>query len=256
MFDITKAKKDREIDALYYEKLTHQFPELVKYPGMLFSVYDYAKARAVDPLAGHIAARIVFTSTGPKLDIMTTINGYRHIGHTSGDFRGKDAPVYGPDMQFNYNGISVIAPEWVEVTVYVSDGSSGRYPVTQREYWSECVVLDDIGNPLPHWIARPKGQLSVRAECQAWRAGFSGCDGYSDEEMEYADSIRPTTQNNGSDDVKQNDLTMIIELYGNATTQSEINEITAKTESMTHFNADEWSEVLSAFKQATDRLSA
>ncbi len=264
MFDVNAEMKARGISPMQWTLICSKLNKVNAnvYPAFVFQAYDYAKARGLDILSDHIHADIRFTNNVPMLRIMTTIQGYRHIAHSSGEFAGMDAPVYGPTIVIRYGqGQELIAAEWIEVTVYrlLPDGS--RAGVTAREFLVENIVYDSNGIPGPMWRKRPNGQLHVRAESQAHRKAFSKCEAYTEDEYEFADAMDVAAQTERLAEkqepahAKKTVAKIALEMYSMAKTNEDIVKASCFVdENGSKISGAEYEVLILAFQQASDRV--
>lgn len=160
-------------------------------PAEQFSaMIDIAKRRNLDPLARQIS----LIRFGSSWQMIVTIDGYRAIAAQTGEFAGKDAPVFTwPDAPDQIDGRPNPAvftnagkrkPESCTVTVYKLIRGN-PYPFSATVYFDEF----DTGNN--RWNTGPKGQLAKVAESHALRMAFpsviSGT--YTEEEMEHVGPV-------------------------------------------------------------------
>jgi len=262
MFDILAAQKERGITPLKYNQLLKQFPKVAAHPEWIFQISDYADARGLDVFSGHVHADTVNSYIGnasvPVLRIMPTIHGYRHIAHASGQFGGKDAPVYGPITQFTFydshqKPVLVDAPAWIEMTVYKIEQGI-RCPVTHREFFIENVATNNYSGINPIWKKRPAGMLAKCVEAQVLRSAFSNCDGYTADEMHGVDehqdnkpALPPTSSS------------LIVEFreaYGKCSSPQELTQVSQEIESnRTHIDAEGMQQLIAAYQTAFARIT-
>lgn len=267
MFDINAEMKARGISpmqwALICSKLNKINPQT--YPAFIFQAYDYAKVRGLDIMSDHIFADVRFANNVPALRIMTTIQGYRHIAHSSGEFAGVDAPVYGPTVEIVMpNGSKLVGAEWIEVTVYRLLPSGERAGITAREYLIENIAYDNKGNPGPMWKKRPNGQLNVRAEAQAHRKAFSKCDAYTDDEYEFADAmeanVRADRQNEKAEKEAGHSVKTVaalaVEMYEKAQSKDDILKASAFVDGNPgKVSSAEYNVIIAAYNNAMARMN-
>lgn len=263
MFDINTELKNREISSLQWSLICSKLSAINanEYPHFIFQAIDYAKARNLDIMSDHIYADVRTSGTLSALRIMTTIHGYRHIAHVSGEFAGIDAPAYGKQITIDCGGVKVNGYEYVEVTVYRKMPDGTKAGVTAREFLLENIVLNRDGKPNPIWGKRPIGQLTVRAEAQALRKAFSGCDAYTVEEYEFADSLEQQTKHTpaakANKPIHGGIVEQIISMYQNAKTPTDINNASALASSEGgNIQAGEYAKIIEAFNNASNRIKA
>ena len=147
----------------------------------------------LDPFARQIYAVVrndKNSSTGKKMVIQTSIDGFRLIAQRSKEYAGQAGPEWcGPDGQWKDVWLSKEAPAAARVGVL---RSGFREPVWAVALWSEfCQMAYE--KPTQMWKNMPTVMLAKCAESQALRRVFpqelSGI--YSEEEMGQADNIEP-----------------------------------------------------------------
>lgn len=255
LFDINSEMKKRGITGMDLQLIQSKFPS-VEDNKFLLQLVDYCQKSGLDPMSGHVFAEVWTLEDGKQtLRIMTTIHGYRHIAHATGEYGGVDAPKYGKETTFNLGYTKIDAPEWVEVTVYrITNGM--KVGITAREYFIENVVVDYENNPVSFWRDRPIGQLTVRAESQALRKAFSATDSYTPEEYEYADGLKPQTANDKKEDA-ETVLEKAIRLYALSMSSDDINNASSFVESNSaSISSAEYELVIQAFNEANERITA
>jgi hypothetical protein len=267
MFDILAAQKERGITPLKYTQLLKQFPKVAEHPEWIFQVSDYAEARGLDVFSGHVHADTVNSyianASVPVLRIMPTIHGYRHIAHASGQFGGKDAPVYGPTSRFTFpdsqgRQVLVDAPDWIEMTVYKIEQGI-RCPVTHREFFIENVATNSYSGINPIWKKRPAGMLAKCVEAQVLRSAFSNCDGYTADEMHGVDEHQdnspalPANEKVGSSSL----IVEFREAYSKCSNAQELTKVSEKIESKrSHIDADGMQELIASYQAAYARITS
>lgn len=112
-----------------------------------------------------------------RWNIETTIDGFRSIAESTGEYDGQDEPVFAYDK----DGKIVSC----KITVYRKGMTRG---VTAVAFWDEYVQLTRDGRLGPMWQKMPHGQLSKCCEALALRKAFprqlSGL--YTNDEMAQA----------------------------------------------------------------------
>lgn len=254
MFDIKQALKSRSIDSTEWMILKSVFPA-VSQDVDLIRIFDYAAARNLNYKSGHVIADYKPNFSGfPELQIMVSIAGYRHTAHSSGEFAGIDEPVEGPYKAFNVGGVIIEAPEWISVTVYrMVDGV--RCPTVGKERFLENVPCDSTGKPCALWRRRPAGQLAFRAEAQAHRKAFSGCDSYTEDEMTAVYDRMPS---DGAevDETLPSAVDNILAGYARARTPAEITAVSAEADKIRGISQEEYGQMIEAFEAATERMKS
>ena len=211
LMEVKETLRDLGISLTDYQSIVDAHPVLTENLCWAARFIRYCQDRGLNPAGLDVIAKAESTMGRRSLKIVPTIGAYRKIAHGTGRFAGMDPAEVGPIEDFNHADVTVKAPAYVSVTVYVMvDGH--RCPVTATEYWREAVVLDEFGRPCSHWLSRPIGQLTVRTESQALRKAFSLCDLYCEEEQEYIESQRrlaPTGTNTPQDSGVRKALDML-----------------------------------------------
>ncbi len=143
-----------------------------------------AKKTGLDPLARQIHFQKYNTSKGPKVAIITGIDGYRLVASRTGVYAGNDDPVF--DGRIKYSGKDV--PAKATVTVWRIVGGK-RCAFSSSAYWEEYCP------PHPRdyqWKKMPHVMLAKCAEAAALRKAFpadlSGV--YTHEEMQQSNSYQ------------------------------------------------------------------
>lgn len=185
--------------------LTEQeFAEVLQtslYPGAAMTsikmVIAYCKAANLDPMQKpvHIVPMWDKTTRQMRDVIMPGVGLYRTQAARSNALAGIGEPVFGPVVEFQLGGLSISAPEWVNVTVkrLMPNGSVADF--TSTEYWIEnyATAGKDTEAPNTMWKKRPRGQLAKCAQAQALRMAFPEMTGSAPtaDEMEgkYIDSM-------------------------------------------------------------------
>jgi phage recombination protein Bet len=147
------------------------------YPGasdqMVCLVLDYCRARNLDPLLKPVHIVSAWDDRQKKTveTIWPGINLHRTIAARTGEYAGKNAPVFGPEITQGFGDIQMTIPEWCETTVY--RWVKGRAcAFTSRVYWVEAFSKKSGGAPTAMWIRRRRGQLMKCSEAEALRAAF------------------------------------------------------------------------------------
>jgi phage recombination protein Bet len=129
----------------------------------------------LDPLARQIIFSKFNSNSGPKMSIITTIDGYRLVADRTGKYAGNDDPIFEGEN----------TPTKATVTVYKLVGGI-RCPFTATARWPEYYPGDNQKGFM--WRKMPFLMLGKCAEALALRKAFpaelSGL--YTDTEMEQA----------------------------------------------------------------------
>jgi phage recombination protein Bet len=104
-----------------------------------------------------------------KVVFMTSIDYLRAQAEETGEYAGKDKPVYQGAGELKHQGRAIKVPLFVEVTVYrIVDGQ--RVPFTGEARWNEFYPGPSERGAL--WRDKPFLMLSKCAEAQALRSAF------------------------------------------------------------------------------------
>jgi phage recombination protein Bet len=139
-----------------------------------------AQKTGLDPLARQIHFQKYNTKSGPKIAIITGIDGYRLVADRTGKYAGSDEPVFEGRIEGKY-------PAKATVTVWKLVANQ-RMPFSASVYWEEYYPGDKKGF---QWRKMPHVMLAKCAEAAALRKAFpadlSGV--YTSDEMQQADFI-------------------------------------------------------------------
>jgi phage recombination protein Bet len=165
-------------------KTTAMAPEATDDEFRLF--LTVANRMGLDPLARQIYAIHRRVAQGRlQMTIQTGIDGFRAIAEDSGEYAGRDRPIF----EYAADNTERKHPDVAIVTVYRLVGGI-RCPFTAEARWDEYVQRDRDGKLMGQWPTMGHNQLAKCAEAQALRAGFpkklSGV--YTDDEMGQADN--------------------------------------------------------------------
>lgn len=151
-------------------------------PQSILLAIQYCRARGLDPLKKpvHIVPMEVKDArTGEKAwrdVIMVGINELLATASRTGEFVGKDAPVFGPLADH----FGAMVPDWCEITVWRRVNGE-RVGFTAVEFFEECAATKKIyENKRPTgavelnymWGKRPRGQLAKTTLASALRVAF------------------------------------------------------------------------------------
>jgi hypothetical protein len=255
MYEVKGEIRARNISDLMWKQLQGIFTKIPNdQPHLLLQVWDYAASRHLDIFSGHVYADTRRSYDQDVLRIMTTISGYRSVAHNSREFAGMDEPVFGEMITLDFNGYILTGPSWVQVTVYrITNGE--RYPVTAREWLIENIEVNNDGTPGPIWKKRPAGQLTVRAESQAFRKAFSDCEPVTHEDGEDSQELNHKIDME-TGEVKYSLLENIISMYDSASSTEQVERASAYVE--THngaFPQEKFTKIIAAYEMASRRVS-
>jgi hypothetical protein len=258
MYEVKGEIRARNISDLMWRQLQSIFTKIPNdQPHFLLQVWDYAASRHLDIFSGHVYADTRRSYDQDVLRIMTTISGYRSVAHNSREFAGMDEPVFGEMITLDFNGYMLTGPSWVQVTVYrITNGD--RYPVTAREWLIENIEVNNDGTPGPIWKKRPAGQLTVRAESQAFRKAFSDCESVSHEDTEYGEHSQESNHRVDMEtgEVKYSLLEEIISMYDSADSSEQVTRVSAYVEKHNGaFPQEKFTKIIAAYEMASRRVS-
>lgn len=138
-------------------------------PHMQVLAWDYCKSRDLDPMLKPVHVVKFWNKDKQQFDhqIIPGIGLYRTMANNTGEYMGKDAPVYGDNIEkFN-----ISFPESCSITVYRFIHGQ-RCPFTATVFWLEEYAKLKDGGPNSFWRTRPKGQIAKVAEAAALRMAF------------------------------------------------------------------------------------
>lgn len=144
-------------------------------PASIKMVLGYCKASGLDPMQKPVHIVPMWDGKARQMRdvVMPGIGLYRTQAARTGEHVGTDEPVFGPLVELELSGVTVLVPEWCKVTVYrMVQGQKCAY--TAIEYWAEnyATAGKDSTAPNAMWKKRSRGQIAKCAEAQALRKGF------------------------------------------------------------------------------------
>lgn len=148
---------------------------------------SYCKARKLDPFKRNVHIVPIWNSElNREVDtVWPGIGELRTTAFRTGQYAGRGATVFGPDMTRAFEGTvgkgqyakqvkaEVTFPEWAQVTLFRMVGSQRVEFVGPRVFWLETYATrgrSDVPNDM--WESRPRGQLDKCAEAAALRSAF------------------------------------------------------------------------------------
>jgi phage recombination protein Bet len=144
-------------------------------PNSVLMVWDYCKARQLDPLKKpcHIVPMRVKNSRTNDYEwrdvVMPGIYEYRTTAQRTGEYLGHSKPEYGEPVTIG--GLEV--PEWCEMTMYRWNKVAGQkveFPV--RVYFEEVVATNREGKPNDRWSKAPIQMMTKCTEAAGLREAF------------------------------------------------------------------------------------
>lgn len=160
------------ITQVKWEVLTKQIFPNAKDQEIIELAIKYCHARKLDVMKKPVhIVQIWDASQGKYVEtIWPGINELLSTAHRTGLFAGKDAAVFGPEVEFEFKNTKFKAPETASVTVYrIVDGIKCGY--TEEVYFIEKVALSK-GLPNRMWKTSPKQQLAKCALAASLRVAF------------------------------------------------------------------------------------
>lgn len=163
------------------------WPDCQSKATMLMAI-DYCRSRGLDPLKRPIHIVSVWDSKTNSMreTIWPGISELLTTASRTGEFAGKDQPIFGPDVELKLGGVTVTVPEYCIQTLYrLVDGQRVAF-VSDPLYYAETYANKKGGAPNAMWTKRPHGQLAKCALAAALRIAFPeeiGGD-YAAEEMD------------------------------------------------------------------------
>lgn len=161
-------------------------------PQSVLMVFDYCKARRLDPLKKPCHIVPIQVKQGDDYVwrdvVMPGIYEHRTTAMRTGQYMGHSKPVYGPLLEF----LGVMAPEFCELTVYRwNDQSKQRTEFPVMVYFSECVATKKDYKTKTEavnarWTKAPRQMLTKCTEAAGLREAFPDEIGgeHTAEEME------------------------------------------------------------------------
>ncbi len=196
-YQAPSAVAERGIDGAKWAVLKDAiFPAAQSEEAILLAI-DYCKARSLDIFSRPVHVVPMWDSEKGRMveTVWPGINLHRTLASRTGEYAGKDAVIFGPDVTTHFEGVSkkgqrmdatVTHPEWAEITVYrMVQGM--RCPFTSRRvHWLETYSkMGRADVPNAKWQQSPRDMLAKCVEAEALRAAFpEECGEYVAEEME------------------------------------------------------------------------
>lgn len=154
----------------------------------------YCNRTGLDPLAGQIHFVKRGSGGNAKASFQTSIDGFRSIADSSGEYEGQTEVEYGPmvtvkmyfrDKDYQKREMQKQVPEWAKVGVYRKGFREALYA---KAYWDE--YCPNFPNQTM-WTKMPRVMLAKVAEALALRKAFPKqmAGVYTKEEMEQADDL-------------------------------------------------------------------
>lgn len=163
------------------------WPDCQSKATMLMAI-DYCRARGLDPLKRPIHIVSVWDSKTNSMreTIWPGISELLTTASRTGEFAGKDQPIFGPDVELKLGGVHITVPEYCIQTLYrLVQGQRVAF-ASDPVYYAETYAHKKGGTPNAMWTKRPRGQLAKCTLAAALRIAFPeeiGGD-YAAEEMD------------------------------------------------------------------------
>lgn len=146
---------------------------------------SYCRARQLDPFKRPVHIVPVYNSALRQTveTVWPGISELRTTAMRTNSYAGCDPCVFGDDLEETFFGqdkekneekVTVIFPEWAQITVYrMLQGNRVPFP-GPRVYWKETYATKSFFSEVPNsmWESRPRGQLEKCAEAAALRRAY------------------------------------------------------------------------------------
>lgn len=185
------ALLDRGITLPQWRVLTESVWPSAESKEAVFMAIDYCKARGLDPFKKPVHIVPVWSSKHKKMveTVWPGISELRTTAARTGEYIGKETPIFGPDKTEMIGNVEITYPEWCEVRVWRQVGGH-KAMFSAIVYWKEAYAQKGGKNhdrtPNAMWLKRPRGQLAKCTEAEALREAFPEEIGglHASEEME------------------------------------------------------------------------
>ena len=137
---------------------------------------SYCRARKLDPFKRVVHIVPIWNKElGRMIDtVWPGIGELRTTAFRTGEYAGRGATVFGPDITQKVGSVEMTYPEWAQCTVFRMVKGQRVEFAGPRVYWVETYATvkrnDDTPNDM--WQTRPRGQIDKCAEAAALRAAF------------------------------------------------------------------------------------
>ncbi len=167
------------------------FPNATSTESVILAL-SYCRARKLDPFKRNVHIVPIWNKELRRYTdtIWPGIGELRTTAFRTGEYAGRGATTFGPDVTKQVGSMELTFPEWAQVTVFrMVKGQRVEFS-GPRVYWLETYANikreDDTPNDM--WANRPRGQIDKCAEAAALRSAFPeeiGSD-YIPEEVQHA----------------------------------------------------------------------
>lgn len=192
---LTASLEERGMDKRQFRVIKEiLYPNVQKDETLLMAI-DYCKARNLDIMKRTIQIVPIWDSKTKSLKdtIWPSITEVRITATRTGKYAGKSKSIFGEMITENLDGITVIYPEWCEMTVYrFVEGQKCEFPM--KLFWKETykTAKNDTLAPNSMWSKRNRAQLEKCVEAAALRSAFPeelGSDYIAEEAFDANESI-------------------------------------------------------------------
>jgi phage recombination protein Bet len=190
-FGVDKASWKALVEAI--------FPNATSTESVILAL-SYCRARKLDPFKRNVHIVPIWNKDLRRYvdTIWPGIGELRTTAFRTGEYAGRCATAYGPDVTQKVGSAEMTFPEWAQVTVARMVKGQRVEFCGPRVYWLETYanVKRDDDTPNDMWQNRPRGQLEKCAEAAALRAAFPeevGGD-YIPEEVQHAGARQVTVE--------------------------------------------------------------
>lgn len=163
-------------------------------------VLSYCRARKLDPFKRVVHIVPIWNKDlGRMIDtVWPGIGELRTTAFRTGEYAGRGATVFGPDLKQKVGSVELTFPEWAQCSVFRMVKGQRVEFAGPRVYWLETYATikrnDDTPNDM--WQTRVRGQIDKCAEAAALRAAFPeeiGSD-YIPEEVQHRGGAATTVE--------------------------------------------------------------
>ncbi|MCC7334405.1 MAG: phage recombination protein Bet [Pirellulaceae bacterium] len=166
-FGINKAAWKALVEAI--------FPNATTTESVILAL-SYCQARKLDPFKRNVHIVPIWSKDqGAMVDtVWPGIGELRTTAFRTGEYAGRCATEYGPDVTQKVGVVELTFPSWAQVTlVRMIRGEKVEF-CGPRAYWLETYATRSRNDKSPNemWATRPRGQIEKCAEAAALRAAF------------------------------------------------------------------------------------
>lgn len=166
-FGINKAAWKALVEAI--------FPNATTTESVILAL-SYCQARKLDPFKRNVHIVPIWSKDlGAMVDtVWPGIGELRTTAFRTGEYAGRCATDYGPDVTQKVGVVQMTFPSWAQVTVVRMIRGEKVEFCGPRAYWLETYATRSRNDKSPNemWATRPRGQIEKCAEAAALRAAF------------------------------------------------------------------------------------